>query len=114
MLVTMMPLDSASAIRGSKAVSPGWPMMAMPSGLVAAAWVNWEVIFAGSQSDHTYCTLAPVSAAAAAAPLYTTVSKPPPVVPPGKKTILVPEHHLPPVGAGGWVVCGAAVVAAGV
>src|SRR5512135_3255846 len=113
MLVTMMPLDSASAISGSKAVSPGWPMMAMPSGLVATAWVNWVVILAGSQSDHRYSTCAPVPVAAATAPLYTTVSKPPPADPPGKKTILVLEHQLvPAAGAPPSVAAGAEVAGA--
>src|SRR5512135_3450034 len=99
-------------------------MIAMPSGLVAMACVNWVVILAGSQSDQTYCTSAPVSAAAARAPLYTTVSKPPPGAPPGKKTIFVPEHQpVPAAGAppsvlvgaaGAWVTASVgAVVAAG-
>jgi len=60
---------------------------------------NCVIIFSGFQSDQTYSTSAPVSAAAAMAPLYTTVSKPPPGAPPGKNTILVPEHQ-PPSAAG--------------
>ena len=39
-------------------------MTAMPSGLVAMASENWVIIFSGFQSDHTYSTFGPRSAAA--------------------------------------------------
>jgi len=50
--VTKMPFDRASSISGSNASSPGWPITAMPSGLVATASLNWVIILLGSQSDH--------------------------------------------------------------
>ena len=68
-LVTMMPFDSALVTHGFRAASPGWPITAMPAGLVAIADLNWLTIVSGSQFDQTYRTFAPRSAAACLAPL---------------------------------------------
>jgi hypothetical protein len=67
--VTRMPWSSACLINGSNAASPGCPMTAMPSGLVAIACWNWVIILFGSQSDHWYVTSGPNAACAAFAPL---------------------------------------------
>ena len=49
--------------------SPGWPIIAMPSGLAATASRSCCTIFSIAQPEKTYSTFAPVSAAACRAPL---------------------------------------------
>src|SRR5450759_5408816 len=63
-----MPCLTASSMSESKEASPGWPMTAMPSGLVATACWNCVIIVAGSQLDHWYDTSGPKAACAAFGP----------------------------------------------
>ena len=87
-------LATASSISGPKASSPGWPMIAMPSGWVATASLNWVIIC--SRPSRTRGTRR--SARRAARPPWRRCRRrlePPPSVPPGKNTMFVPVQNLP-------------------